>query len=622
MRLGILTLALSLVCQFVTAQVNLLEKVETRNHAVIAVAYSPQGNLYATSGYDQTIIIRNTKGEMLKRLKGHNDMVKCLAFSADEKYLLGGGDKKVVYVWDIATGTLSNTLKGHKADILALAVSANGLLASASSDKTIKLWQLADGTLFRTLENHESAVNSVSFNQAGTILVSSCSENTVNVWDAKTGFLISVLRDSDKKGRELLCSAQSPDGKWIAAANTNNKIVIWDASAGYKLREITYKDGPVMVMQYSPDSRFILTGMASETFAIWNAETTTQVFESKAMGDKTYSIAFSPTGDKMLTSHYTNAVYVWDIKSLGIPAYLEALKEKAKPAPKPEAIVAAAPVAAVIAAAPKPVAKADIDINIPEVCAAKVATRYALIIGNEDYNSNQMGLSAEVNVDFAINDAMSFNQYAQKVFCIPAENIILLKNAKAVEMHRAIEKLSLLAELSGGKAELVVYYAGHGFPDEVTKEPYIMPVDVSGTDLRFAVSLKDMYQKLTQNPVQRVTIFLDACFSGGARNQGLLAARGVKMTPKQQDIIGNLIVFSASSAQESSLPYREKEHGMFTYVLLKKLQDTKGKVTYGEMSEYLKLEVGKRSILINDKPQNPEINISPSISEDWKTWEF
>ena len=276
--------------------------------------------------------------------------------------------------------------------------------------------------------------------------------------------------------------------------------------------------------------------------------------------------------------------------------------------------------AKVTAEAVKPVS--DIDVNIPEICSKSKENCYALIIGNEDYSSHQMDLSSEVNVDFARNDATAFRNYAKNVFCVPDKNIIFLLDAKAVEMHRAIEKISLLTELSNGEAEIIFFFAGHGFPDEITKEPYIMPVDVSGNDLKFALNLNDLYNKLTTYPHKKITVFLDACFSGGARNQGLLAARGVKVKPKTGVLNGNLVVYSASSGQESSLPYKEKQHGMFTYLLLKKLQETKGDINYSDMADYLKTEVAKNSILINNKPQNPQINVSPAIYNEWVNWEF
>lgn len=260
----------------------------------------------------------------------------------------------------------------------------------------------------------------------------------------------------------------------------------------------------------------------------------------------------------------------------------------------------------------------DVDTNIPQN-QQKRSNRFALIIGNEDYSSFQQGLSSEVNVDFAVNDAVTFQQYAIKTLGVPTENAVLLTNAKAMDMHKAVDKLALLAKSLNGKAELIFYYAGHGFPDE-NKEPYLIPVDVSGNDLKFAIKLKDIYDKLTQFPSQRVTVILDACFSGGARNQGLVAARGVKVKPKEDALSGNLVVFAASGGDQSSLPYKEKKHGMFTYQLLKKIQETKGDVTYEELFNHLQEQVGVKSLLINSKEQTPQANISPTIGEQWKNW--
>jgi len=261
----------------------------------------------------------------------------------------------------------------------------------------------------------------------------------------------------------------------------------------------------------------------------------------------------------------------------------------------------------------------DVDTNIPESKSKKTNT-YALIIGNEDYSSHQQDLSSEVNVLYAKNDAKVFKEYVNKTLGVPQENIIFLLDAKTVEMNRSIEKMNLIAKNSNGDCELIFYYAGHGLPDEVTKEAYIMPVDVSGTDLKFAVKVNDLYKKLTQYPSKKVCVFLDACFSGGARSGALINARGVKIKPKTDVVNGNIVIFTASSGEQSSLPYKEKQHGMFTYFLLKKLQETNGNVTYSELCEYLKKEVSLKSVLVNSKEQNPQTITSQSVQETWKEW--
>jgi hypothetical protein len=268
-----------------------------------------------------------------------------------------------------------------------------------------------------------------------------------------------------------------------------------------------------------------------------------------------------------------------------------------------------------------PVIISDVDKNIP-VNSGKGTYLFALIIGNEDYSSFQNGLGSEVNVAYASNDAKVFKEYANKTLGVAEENTIFLLNARAIEMNRAITKMNLYAKNSNGKAELYIYYAGHGFPDEETKEPNLMPVDVSGSDLQFAVKLNDLYRKLTEFPVLKVTVFLDACFSGGGRGQGLVAARGVKIKPKETLLSGNLVVFTSSSGDQSSLAYKDEQHGMFTYFLLKKLQETKGKVSYKELSDYLSEKVGLNSIRVNEKEQNPQTIVSPQAQNIWETWRF
>ena len=166
-----------------------------------------------------------------------------------------------------------------------------------------------------------------------------------------------------------------------------------------------------------------------------------------------------------------------------------------------------------------------------------------------------------------------------------------------------------------------MYYAGHGFPDVNSKVPYLIPVDVTVNNLEYALKMSDIYALLSEYPSKRVTVFLDACFSGGGRDLGLLTgARAVRINPKVDPIKGNLVVYSASSASQTALPYEEKQHGLFTYYLLKKIQETKGDVSYAELSNYLNNNVPIKSIMINDLEQTPLVNTSSSLGTSWKEW--
>jgi hypothetical protein len=261
-----------------------------------------------------------------------------------------------------------------------------------------------------------------------------------------------------------------------------------------------------------------------------------------------------------------------------------------------------------------------VDSDIPE--NKKVANRYALVIGNQDYTSYQRTLSSEQNVDYAENDATIFKQYCLNTLGVKQENMHFLLNATAGQMSQEIDLVSKIVSKLGPEAELIVYYAGHGYPDELTKVPYLIPVDVSASNLNSAIKLSDVYKKLSSTNAGKISVFLDACFTGGGRTSGLIASRGVKIRPKKGALSGNMIVFSASSSDQSSLPYHKEAHGMFTFHLLKKLQETMGAVNMGALSDYLIDKVSLQSLKENKKEQDPSTNASQEVSTQWRNWKF
>ncbi|MBL7139120.1 MAG: caspase family protein [Bacteroidales bacterium] len=261
----------------------------------------------------------------------------------------------------------------------------------------------------------------------------------------------------------------------------------------------------------------------------------------------------------------------------------------------------------------------DVDRDIPEISGSS-EHKYALVIGNEDYQKYQKGITEEINVDYARNDATVFKEYLVKTLGFPEKNVYLLLDATAGEMGQKLDLVTKRIAKAGNENELVFYYAGHGLPSEATRIPFLIPVDVSGANLEHAIKLSDVYKLLAATNASRILVFLDACFSGGGRTSGLLAARSVKVKPSETDITGNTIVFSATSGEQSALPYHAEKHGIFTYFLLKKLQETAGNATYGELADYLTKTVSNESLRINEKEQDPEVRVSYEVVDEWRGW--
>ena len=254
---------------------------------------------------------------------------------------------------------------------------------------------------------------------------------------------------------------------------------------------------------------------------------------------------------------------------------------------------------------------ADVDINIPSTPQNNDKT-FVIIIANENY-------SREVKVQYAANDGKVFKEYCEKTLGIPIKNIHYSQDATFGTMKSEIKWISDVSSAYNGQAKIIFYYAGHGMPNEQDKSAYLLPADGFSSDYETAIKLDDLYSRLNQYPTQSVTVFLDACFSGSIRDNGMLAnARGVKINPKTNALNGKMIVFSAATGNETAYPYNEKQHGLFTYFLLKKLQETKGNVDYQTLSNYIIENVKQQSIVVNQKSQTPQVNTSSEMQNTWQ----
>jgi hypothetical protein len=258
-----------------------------------------------------------------------------------------------------------------------------------------------------------------------------------------------------------------------------------------------------------------------------------------------------------------------------------------------------------------PAPGSDVDKNIPQSKSTS-ENLFAFIIANENY--------PEAPVPFALNDGRIFKEYCLKTLGLPEKQIRMFEDASLGRIIAAVEQIKEIADAYDGDAEVIVYYAGHGVPNDKKNTAYLLPVDGSSSDITTTgYSLEKFYTELSKLNLKTVTVFLDACFSGAKReNEMLASARGVAVKVRDEAPRGNMVVFSAATGDETAHQYEEKGHGLFTYFLLKKLQETRGAVTYGELSDYVNKQVKRQSVVINNKRQTPTVIPSPLLAGKWQ----
>lgn len=253
----------------------------------------------------------------------------------------------------------------------------------------------------------------------------------------------------------------------------------------------------------------------------------------------------------------------------------------------------------------------DVDKTIPNTYTNNSNT-FAVIIGNENYQKVS-------KVQFAGNDSGIFAQYCKLTLGLPDKNIRCYNDATYATMLSAVKDIKSIAQAYKGNLNVLFYYAGHGVPNESSNDAFLLPIDTDGRSTEVCYPLSKLYQELGSMNAKSVVVFMDACFSGAQRGEGMLAsARGVAIMAKPAAPQGNMVVFSAASGDETAYPYKEKNHGLFTYFLLKKLQETKGNVTLGELGSYIIDNVTKESVVSNGKSQTPTVSTSMSLDDSWR----
>ncbi len=244
--------------------------------------------------------------------------------------------------------------------------------------------------------------------------------------------------------------------------------------------------------------------------------------------------------------------------------------------------------------------KSDVDINIPETGKSNDNT-FVVIIANQNYTN--------FVTPCAIRDGSTFKEYCIKTLGIPQSNIQYFEDATLNNLHSAISRLKDIAEVYEGEAKIIVYYAGQGITDDKNKDAYMLFFD---SDINAVTStgyaLSKLYEEISGLDAASSLVLLDVGFDGNDRTgESIASARGVALKHREVPSKGNVVALCATSTGDNALLYKDKQHGLFTYFLLKKLQETQGNVNVKDLSDYVTKNVKQVSTMEMEKSQTPSV---------------
>ncbi|EDZ97043.1 MULTISPECIES: serine/threonine-protein kinase [Oscillatoriales] len=238
---------------------------------VMSVAASNDGEIIASGSRDNTIKLWNTQtGENISTLTGDGSAILSVNFSSDGIELASGTEFWRILEWNLQTRELYLPLE-HSAPILTVQISPNNRnIASGSADNTVRVWDRRTGQVLYNHTQHSETVYALAFSPNGRWLVTGSGDRTVHVIDLEMRELRHRLQGHNGEVRAV---AITPDGQNIISGSSDNTIKIWDLQTGQETITLTGHQGEILSVAVSPDASQIASSSGDRTVRIWNRAT-------------------------------------------------------------------------------------------------------------------------------------------------------------------------------------------------------------------------------------------------------------------------------------------------------------------------------------------------------------
>lgn len=547
-----------------------LEKISIRAKSTSAITYSPDNQYFAfargtsielfNAGNDTRLADFN--GSVNNYSAGHSKDINDITFNSSTTLMATASNDKTVKIWKVPTGEVKLTINENKSEIIRLRfTSSDKKVLALSADNNVTLYDVENGTVAYKIKVGEKAIRAFDVSPDGQLFAVGGGDRTINIHSIEDGKLKTTLAGHKDWVRVVKFA---PDNKTIASAGDDKMIALWEIGNNTRIKEFPQKSW-IYDLTFSQDNKFMGAALEKGSISFYNLTTGMIALKIDDFVHPVLRLAISSSGKEASTiEEYGTEIRIWNIESLNISPVYRFKDTRDTSAPlvmisNPPNIVdnkvrlykdlldlrgvvtdesgvrslkingRETPVkdnGNFVFNIPLSMGDNYINIEVTDV-NDNIALRKFVVTrksaDGEEYNpaiAKNFLLVIGVNnyqhwpkLNNAVKDVNDVASVLMSRYNFEFANITILKDEQATRAN-IYNSLRGLIEKVTPQDNLIVYFSGHGFFDDLLSEGYWIPVEAHVGSTGDYISNTDVLKILGNIQSQHTFLVADACFSG------------------------------------------------------------------------------------------------------------
>ena len=302
----------------------------TVSPVISALAYSPDGDIIAVSGYREVLLHKSDGSQLLARLLGKSDRIESIIYVSDSKVLIivGGTPAKFgeVQMWDTATNKLIHSLESTYDTIYGASLSPdNKFLAFGCTDKTARIVSILDKKEFLRFDNHSDWVLGTLFTTDGSHFVTGGRDTALKLTELKSGSFIDDINASNKGLGAIHAFARHPKLDQVLSGGADRIPRLYRifrqkrrdvGNTDFNLiRAFERQSDVINAVAFSPDGSQIAVGAVGGEVRIYKVADGSLIMTLDADSTAVFTIAFHPNKNQVAIGGFDGQVRIFNLGS-------------------------------------------------------------------------------------------------------------------------------------------------------------------------------------------------------------------------------------------------------------------------------------------------------------------